>query len=156
MNYVTFKSYALAFLAWLFWCTAGGLASLGLYWLLLDRAPPFDSVSVSLSDRNGMPTDTFKRGDVMLVTRENCIHYAVRVFISRELVRLDGDRISYILPSNPFNMAPACPAVSTIGMMIPLHVLPGRYAYRVTYSFDYNPIASGAIVLKIPELTVLP
>ncbi len=124
-------------------------------WLFyFDSAAPITSVSVFLANKDGLPTTEFHRGDVMLITRENCASKRTAVDISRELVR-DEFKDSYVMPSSPFVFEIGC-ETNTNGVVIPAYVLPGRYHYRVTVAYQNNALTHGQVVLKMPELTVLP
>jgi hypothetical protein len=123
------------------------------FWLLVDTASPIESKSVELLDEFGYPQTHFKRGALMAVDRENCTSRRVAVVVSRELIR--GDGFAYVLPSGPYVMDAGCQHTVN-GVVIPNHVLPGKYEYWVTLQYSNNPLTSGQLLLKVPELTVLP
>lgn len=123
------------------------------YWTLIDTASPITSVSVDLLSDNGYPATAFKRGGLMVVDRENCSSRKTTVVISRELRR--GDGFSYVLPSGPYVMDVGCRHTAN-GVEIPNYVIPGPYEYWVTMQYSNNLLTSGQLLLKVPELTVLP
>ena len=127
--------------------------SVGAYWLLYDTAIPIRSVSVQLLNEKGYPQESFNRGDLMLVDRENCVEKTLPVVVTRELIR--GDGFIYTMPSNPSVLEAGCKHTIN-AVVVPNHATPGKYEYWVTLQYTNNPLTTGQLLLKVPELTVLP
>jgi hypothetical protein len=127
----------------------------GLFgWLLFfDRESPIESISVDLYDAQRNRATLFRPGDTVLIKRTNCATRTVQVFISRELVREDGQ--SFTMPSGPFVLPPGC-ETNTNAVTLPAYLPAGSYTYRVTLSYEQNPLRRAEVVLKQPRLDVLP
>lgn len=124
----------------------------GIYWLLFDNAVPIISVSVKVMDETGQERNTFRRGEVLVVSREICSKQRTYTTLSRELA---NDKTVYLLPSGPYIMEAGC-HTSINTSSIPNIIPPGHYTYRVIAQYQNNPITSGQLLLTVPELTVVP
>ncbi len=127
--------------------------STAIYWTFFDTKSPVHSVSVTVKDALGNEAHVFRRGDTMLVNRENCTTKNVHLTVTRALVR--GDGVSYPMEPGFYTMEKGCETTER-GVIIPRYIEPGKYEYWVTFAYENNAFYRGQLLLKVPTIEVLP
>lgn len=122
------------------------------YWVAVDTKPPFVSNYVKTYNSKGEETKTFRRGERIYIERENCARKPAVLFISREIVSVDGFR-RYALAANQYVLEAGC-VVTTFGAEVPPSVPPGEYKYRVFMLYSNNPLQSGIVALPVFRFTL--
>lgn len=125
----------------------------GVYWAVLDRAPPFQPMWVKVHTTRGELADTFKVGARILVERENCVHRDAFVNLTRELISVDR-MYRYPLSGNDYFMQVGC-TTTTYPLHIPEYVVPGEYIYQVTATYRNNPLFVGKVMLHVFRLMIV-
>lgn len=127
---------------------------INLYWLFIDTEPPTIQNSVATFNVSGEPATTFHPGDVMVIRRDFCVIDDGEAVFTRFLIRTDGSEI-YFLPSGPQHLTLGCRKASN-EVEIPTHIGAGTYDYRVTISFQNNPLTVTEQTMTMPRITIVP
>lgn len=128
--------------------SAIGLLLMFGYWTLVDTKPPYMPVSVKVMDANGNEARKFKRGETMLVERENCGLREEQLYFSRKFVCED---VTYNVGSGGYLVELGCRKTIN-AVTIPTYIKPGRCTYSVSTTYDNNWLHSGKIVLPTFEI----
>lgn len=134
------------------YCVFAIVVSVVIYAFFIDVNPPYIPKTVLVRNMAGEQTTHFKRGDTMLVERENCGREEVVLFFSRKLIRV-SDGFTYNLQGAPYLVEKGC--VTTINApQIPVYTKPGRYRYSVVAPYQNNLLHSGLVALKTFEIDI--
>jgi len=133
--------------AWIFAVLFAGLSIFTMvaliYWAFIDTDPPIIYSGQALTDHNGIPTNKFKAGDTMLLTRSFCVGRQASVDIDRRLVSLDGSN-SYFVSASTTVLPRGCRR-DTRSIELPKSVPPGEYNYIASVSYENNFLTKGVI-----------
>lgn len=140
------------FFVGVFMVTLAICLSLGGYWLFIDTNAPIKSMFVETLDKNGIATEEFKRGELMLIIREICYDSSEILFFTRSFVNRKN-KLSYIMPSGPAQVDEGCRR-SINRVQIPDYIEPGEYDYIVSVHYENNFFTEGTVILPIPKVRI--
>lgn len=125
-----------------------------VYWYFFDIDPPARFSAATTFTSKGVETDQFKRGDIMIVSRERCIDGDGVALFNRVLVGIDK-KILYFMPGSQIVFRREGCSRAYQDVLIPSYVEPGRYEYIVTVHYQNNPLVEGVLTLPPPLIRVL-